>query len=190
MARIIPWKLPDVEGGSVGGYTPAPTPTPLINYPYDLDNLSVDVQLFEIVRNNSDIGQGGYAVYTKGKIEVSNAVILDATGVSSVIATVDISSGTASYLINGGSRSNTINAATIDVEIGSIMSVSGGEADITNNTTGSGYGYTKYIDAAFENYGAATSATAGSITSDITLVSIKVYNSNGVVLQEWTPPEE
>ena len=26
MARIIPWNLPSVAGGSIGGYTPAPTP--------------------------------------------------------------------------------------------------------------------------------------------------------------------
>ena len=73
MTRIIPWTLPPVNGGSQGGYTPQPTPTPAQEY-YNIDNLT-------IVRGVPAYGvRGSYP-----KVNLSGIETIDVSGVASIV---------------------------------------------------------------------------------------------------------
>lgn len=182
MARIIPWKLPDVQGGSVGGYTPAPTPTPLTNYPYDLDNLVATLD-FDLAK----VKQSKYVVGLQARLNLSGTVILDASEVSSVIATVGCSSGDAVFEHPNETTTTASKAASSEftLDVTSLMtnaggSVSGGDSLLLDK---------RYLSPLLAD-DSTNYCTLDSTTVTLTLVSIIVYNGNGIALQEWEPPEE
>jgi len=195
MSRIIPWKLPDVQGGSVGGYTPAPTPEPLTNYPYDLDNIVLSVEIKDNSGKNSNPNNPNVLAGVYGLLSISGVVILDTTEVSSVIATVKLTSGSITFTGASGSA-KTITPAndTFDVEIGSLMTLAGGTAEIVDDTADS---YTPAVKL-FRSTGYSTSvgnyawypASMTECNATLEVTAITVYNSNGIALQEWTPSEE
>jgi len=116
MARIIPWKLPDVQGGSVGGYTPAPTPTPpepLTSYPYDLDNMSLSAEFVPqtVTKTQYPVTTVYAGVY--GLVSISGVKILDSSEVSSVIITVELTAGDITFT---GADSSTEDLTLSDAE--------------------------------------------------------------------------
>lgn len=176
MSKIIPWNLPEVAGGSVGGYTPDPTPTPSV-YPYDLDDIVYSTS-FDLAGRT--YANGNHHVYVKGLLTISGVKILDSSSVSSIIATVTVNAGTITWT-NYTSAGDIIDN-TVDVDISPYMSSIGGTADVTDEVSN---------DIAYLSDGhaqkQASYPTFVSTTATIDLISIKVYNANGVVIQEWTP---
>lgn len=170
MARIIPWNLPPVKGGSIGGYTPQPTPTPSSSDPYDLDSMVVAADFGISVTND-----GTYHSSVLPAVNISGVVINDTSAVSSVIATVKVTAGNI-VAVRNDSTTLTITVSEdqdYDVDISSIMSPVGGSSygETALSTWDSASRYFVSIDA--------------STTSTITLETITVYNSNGVPLQQW-----
>lgn len=223
MVRIIPWNLPPVNGGSIGGYTPkvepTPEPTPVpYNYPYILDNMVVVDPTIEVNHGSSRKGDKPagssntdyYRWYqTEGNkitIGVSGVEIVDTQNVSSVIAKVNVSGSLVqSYCICTPSNGIVASAQTktdsdlnvnVNIDITTIMTPLGGSATNVCNVGGTFETYLGYIKNANAPTGAYYSAQSTGANATITtaptltLVSITAYNSNGVPIQEWTPPEE
>lgn len=74
MARIIPWTLPPVNGGSQGGYTPQPTPTPVLKS-YDFTNAS-------FARSQPTAYGVAMAFKTYPSVKASGIITQDITGVA------------------------------------------------------------------------------------------------------------
>lgn len=169
-----------MNGGSVGGYTPEPTPPTPTNYPYDLDNISFSDSF--VLGGH---GVKGYpekkASYYKGVISISGVQILDSVNVASVKAIVHVTPGTNTWT-NATDTSYTTHAADIEVDISGIMTQQGGSVDVYNETIGSSIKYILDFAAAGNYY-----PTLQSTTTTLTVTKINVYNANGVVIQEWTP---
>lgn len=167
MVRIIPWNLPPVNGGSIGGYTPkvepAPEPTPVpYNYPYILDDIVIVDPTLAIKHGSLRSQQGessvnAYYYWYQGvgntvTIGISGVEIVDTQNVSSVIAKIH-ASGTLAYTYYTRSynpnyaqktETKTISNLNVDIniDISAIMTESGGTA--TNNSAN--------VGGAFENY--------------------------------------
>lgn len=197
MAKIIPWTLPDVRGGSIGGYTPQPTPEPVTNYPFDLDGLVYSFKGF-VAKFNIKNESGSYwkilGVYNT--LNISGVEILDATAVSSVIANVTLPTGfVVTYTgtrTNGQTETKTITLSedvTVAVDISSIMTSAGGDAIVQNGSYEyAGVGVDDIIkELAGYDYGSNWTSVSVLTTGSIALSSVVVYNSNGVPIQEWMP---
>lgn len=218
MARIIPWSLPSIQGGAVGGYTPKvePAPEPVIpyNYPYILDNIQIvaptlslkmgkqrmDTTLkynshpyerpqYQVVGNNVNIG-------------VSGVEIVDTQNVSSVIAKVHVS-GTIKYKYTVFAEPTSITVqdksvavdTDVSINISSIMNTVGGSVAQNANVGGTFETLIGIYNTSANSLRQSSSWTgqpAVSIDTPPTMevVSIMVYNDNGVVIQEWYPSEE
>lgn len=180
MTRIIPWTLPPVKGGSIGGYTPQPTPEPVSNDPYDLSDvvLSMSYNAESAVFN---VNTNYWA--TSGHLNISGVKILNTVEVASVIALVEVS-GT---LVYGGTSTmtKTIGKDTYRVDLSSVMTPQGGSSRLTGFKY---YSLENIIDDSGmqrpKEYTVNLSDTSG-LTANV--VSITAYNANGVPLQEWMP---
>lgn len=166
-----------MNGGSVGGYTPAPTPV-VTDYPYDLDNMSLSV---DFVENQASKNRLRY-VFISGKLSISGVTILDTTSVASVVASVHVAPGTDVW--DDAASSGQIIEADIDVEIGQIMTANGGDAEVSNLNQGD---YDIDYIQNFYSLKEDSYATLTSTTSTIAVTKITVYNANGIAIQEWTP---
>ena len=218
MVRIIPWNLPPVNGGSIGGYTPkvepTPEPTPIpYNFPYILDDIVIvdptivtDHGSWKSQKLSSTLWLWTQTDGNSISMGLSGVEIVDAQNVSSVIATVKVS-GTMvrTYYYNADfvdghypTATKTDSDLNVDVlvDITSIMTKSGGNRSATANIGGtveSVVGRTNSSTAPGPPWadGVAKGGQSSiTTTPTITLEKITVYNGNGVAIQEWTPPEE
>ena len=215
MVRIIPWNLPPVNGGSIGGYTPkvepTPEPTPIpYNFPYILDNI--------VIEDPTIVNESGSWRNTSGKIgsttfyawwqTVGNRIsvgssgveIVDTQNVSSVVAEVNVS-GTMvrTYYERAGEGAEPLTKTNADldvdvqIDITSVMSSVGGSKSTVANVGGT-LETLRGSNTSSTNHDPPYTYTGGPVTitttPTLTLKRIVVYNSNGVALQEWTPPEE
>ena len=161
MARIIPWKLPDVKGGSIGGYTPRTddaTPDPLsVHYDftdalfkgYGYDNL-----FYFNIQNKAYTAGSVADATTMDNTSLSGVTLLDAIGVSSLSCVLECTSNApASYEIVNG---------TIVVDLDPVTMIPSGctaQAKILNNTT------------------------IGQISAIISKMTFVVYNGDGEIIQ-------
>lgn len=199
MARIIPWSLPVISGGAIGGYTPKvePAPEPVIpyNFPYILDNIETTVSMSV---NHGSTRKGATLYYNGSKkssyfltyktegnkvtVGVSGVEIVDTQNVSSVIAKVKVSGSLVYSYYTAPNASSTSNngvavasTKTVDldtsvlVDISSIMTSQGGSAYLTANLGGT---FETYMGALTDNgasWGAGYTGGNATITTLPTL---------------------
>lgn len=199
MGRIIPWDLPKINGGSVGGYTPEPIPTPEptpepeVVGPYGFDDVVFTLSTSKLTYGTSptvvigteySIPAGtntAYAQKIKPSVGISGVKIYDATNVNQVIAHCKIPKE--AWEIDYGASTGRVTTVDydFDIDVSTIMSTIGGA--VTKNLT------SPFVYGVGEVAGKATMDIVLPVGS-LALKSIQVFGSNGVVLQEYFPEVE
>lgn len=109
---------------------------------------------------------------------VSGVKINDSTNAASVIAYVDVAASDIAITGNG-TVSGTAQDVQLLYDITSACSPIGGEVNTTN-----------VADTGLKIYTNGVSKYETITLSNPTITMIRVYNANGVVIQEWVPEEE
>ena len=188
MARVIPWNLPSVAGGSIGGYTPAPTPPE----PEDEVYLKFkDTVIFARTSDNLrgatcgvDIGAGATGVKTFNSFYgyFDGLEIVNLVGVSSIGLKVEAKGYTSNaeptdptYYIMGDLTA-ILDIDPVTLGISSFVS---GSIDVDTNTMTSSVISVRTVNS--------DSLTDAPFFDKLTLY---VYNGNGEVIQTAVYPAE
>lgn len=164
MVRIIPWDLPPIEGGSIGGYTPAPTPEPPAVKYLDFDNVDISVggtpdkvtcRFNYIVMTPNTATELTLTSYVGTLSGISS---INLVGVSSITVRPRLSTDSENYTINSEELLISVDPVTLS---GSFVS---GKLNVT---AVSNYAWTQ-------------------LSLDITEYDCYVYNSNGEIIQTET----
>ena len=181
MVRIIPWSLPPVKGGSIGGYTPkvdpeppTPEPEPPAQY-FDFSSVSItgnDYHGGSVHSTGSSIPAGTTATQTgdSGYLKLSGIQVVDLIGVSSLSVKVAFSS---KNQYNAAEWSSDDAIFSLDPLTYVATFVSG---TVTGDNSGGGSSASWIADATFAPD--ATSWTVHSLT-----LTFYVYNGNGEIIQ-------
>lgn len=176
MSRIIPFELPPIKGGSQGGYTPGPTPTPTVT-PYNLSLMQLSTT-FGAFRPRESYGEEDVGA----KLTITGVTVNDDSQVSSVVIGYTMSAGTAKGWETGESQSPdrdiTLDGVSSTADITSLFG-SGPISDYVLFTAG--VSYPAYDGSPIMYY------KITDVTSTFEVTSIKVYDANGGLLQEWEP---
>jgi len=175
MVRIIPWKLPDVAGGSVGGYTPrgggggGDDDPPEVHYDFSSAQLGVS---YWTISPLISVGVGETKDINKGKTtngtSVSGISIIDAVGVASIKMKIESTTEQ-----SNGVTYESVSFADIDpvTLIATLSSVSSATAE--NN------GASSFSVSAIQIY-----RTLESFTQQSLVLTFYVYDGNGEIIQQ------
>lgn len=188
--RIIPWALPPIAGGSQGGYTPRPGPQPIETDPYNFDDMQISLDCPEPMYWYPESGNKSSPIpanFRLTTVSISGIKVNDTSNVGSVIMTLTANSEDISvtYLHSSVSDyiTDIVDSLDLEYDISSICSEIGGETTQTNTVN-----YATWVKSGgsmIKSYCCFATETISDYT-----VMIRVYNSNGVIIQEWTNEED
>ena len=173
MVRIIPWSLPPVKGGSIGGYTPkvdptppTPDPEPPVQY-YDFSSAGFTGNCF-ISCNSTNIPANtptditGKGIY--GGASITGISAIDLVGVAALSVKVTSECTRSGVTIETDSLVLSLDLLTY------VPTFVGGNATVTATSSQSGF------------TGGQVFGVTGTLTSLV--FTFYVFNSNGEVIQQ------
>lgn len=164
MSRIIPWNLPSVTGGSIGGYTPAPTPEPPEDKKF-FDFTSVDVDYYG-TSNTIVVYFPNTSINTTSKNLTVSSIIGTLSGVTEI------------NLVGVSSVSILVTASLSDPYVGGVQDLILSMDPITKAMT--------FVSGTIDIKRTSGSASLNNQTLKITEYKCVVYNGNGEIIQEDT----